>query len=74
MQNSPNPGVSRNLIPLAEGAALARRNRQTLRRWIQQGRLTGWRMPSNRIHVDRDEVLRLLQPQRMQPCTDGDAA
>ncbi|MEV6073377.1 hypothetical protein AB0L82_43100 [Nocardia sp. NPDC052001] len=51
-----------DLIRLAAGASLVRMNPRTLRRWIAQGKLTGWRMPSGHIHVDRDEVLRLAQP------------
>ncbi|MGV9408321.1 hypothetical protein ACWDOP_00285 [Nocardia sp. NPDC003693] len=50
-----------NLIRLAEGASLMRMNPRTLRRWIAQGKLTGWRMPSNHIHVSRDEVLGLAK-------------
>lgn len=51
-----------NLIRLSEGAALVRMHPRTLRRWIAQGRLTGWRMPSGHIHVDQREILRLAQP------------
>jgi excisionase family DNA binding protein len=55
-------GAAGTLIRLAEGAGLVRMHPRTLRRWIAQGRLTGWRMPSGHIHVDRDEVLKLAKP------------
>ncbi|MGV9823382.1 helix-turn-helix domain-containing protein [Nocardia xishanensis] len=54
--------VARPLIRLSEGAALIGVHPQTLRRWVAQGKLTGWRLASNQIRVDRDELLGLVKP------------
>ncbi|MEU2106402.1 helix-turn-helix domain-containing protein [Nocardia beijingensis] len=50
------------LIRLTEGAALAGLHPATLRRWISQGKLAGWRLPSGQIRVDRAEILQLAKP------------
>jgi excisionase family DNA binding protein len=52
----------RSLIRLSEAAALVGVHPQTLRRWIGQGKVAGWRLASNQIRVDRDELLALAQP------------
>ncbi|MFE2962026.1 hypothetical protein [Nocardia tengchongensis] len=61
-QTSREVEAAGNLIRLSEGASLVRMHPRTLRRWIAQGKLTGWRMPSGHIHVDQREVLGLAQP------------
>lgn len=58
------------LIKLAEGAALAGLHPATLRRWIADGKLAGWRLPSGQIRVDRAEVLRLATPMAVTPMTE----
>ncbi|MGW6730197.1 excisionase family DNA-binding protein [Nocardia sp. NPDC055029] len=50
------------LIRLSAGAALVGVHSRTLRRWIDQGKLTGWRMASNQIRVSRAELLDLATP------------
>lgn len=62
---STGPG---DLIRLSEGAALVRMHPRTLRRWIAQGKLTGWRMASNQIRVSHRELLGLVEP--MPPSQD----
>jgi excisionase family DNA binding protein len=62
-----NPQMRRDadaheLIRLSAGAALVGVHSRTLRRWIDQGKLSGWRMASNHIHVSRAEVLKLATP------------
>lgn len=51
-----------SLIKLAEGAALIGVNPRTLRRWIAQGKLNGWRLASNQIRIDRVELRSLAKP------------
>lgn len=50
------------LIRLSEAAVQLGVHPQTLRRWIQQGKLTGWRLASNQIRVDRNELAALATP------------
>ncbi|MFE6925933.1 helix-turn-helix domain-containing protein [Nocardia sp. NPDC057663] len=50
------------LIRLSAGAALVGVHSRTLRRWIDQGKLNGWRMASNQIRVSRAELLKLATP------------
>ncbi|MFI6574011.1 excisionase family DNA-binding protein [Nocardia fluminea] len=59
------------LIRLSTGAALVGVHSRTLRRWISQGRLTGWRLGSNQIRVSRAELLGLATPMEHQPSGDG---
>lgn len=50
------------LIPLSEGGELVRVSPKTLRRWISQGKLRGYRLASNQIRIDRAELLDLARP------------
>ncbi|WP_433717441.1 hypothetical protein ACQP2U_43885 (plasmid) [Nocardia sp. CA-084685] len=64
--------VPGSLIRLSKGAALVDKHPVTLRRWISQGKLTGWRTSSGQIMVSRDQLLRLTTPVRMDvEVTDG---
>lgn len=49
------------LIPLSEGAELVRYHPKTLRRWISQGKLTGYRVADNQIRINRSELLGLVR-------------
>lgn len=67
-----------DLIRLSAGAALVGVHSRTLRRWIDQGKLAGWRMPSKHIRVSRTELLDLATPMGQAPGagateTDGPA-
>ncbi|WP_280359331.1 helix-turn-helix domain-containing protein [Nocardia otitidiscaviarum] len=50
------------LIPLSEGGELVKVHPKTLRRWISQGKLTGYRLASNQIRINRSELLGLARP------------
>lgn len=50
------------LIPLSEAASLVKYHRKTVRRWISQGKLTGYRVADNQIRIDRAELLGLVRP------------
>ncbi|MBF6329779.1 helix-turn-helix domain-containing protein [Nocardia transvalensis] len=51
-----------DLIRLSEGAELVDVHVRTLRRWISQGKLTGYRLVSNQIRINRAELLGLIRP------------
>lgn len=55
-------GVRRRLVSLAEAAAHADVSTRTLRRYIGQGRLTGYRIGPRLLKVDLNEVERLARP------------
>lgn len=50
------------MISIQEGAELVRIHPRTLRRWIAEGRLTGYRLGTRAIRVDQGECLALAQP------------
>jgi excisionase family DNA binding protein len=52
----------RELIPLADAAAQTQLNVRTLRRYIADGRLTGYRVGPRSIRVDQIELDALSQP------------
>lgn len=53
---------ARNLASITEAAAHAHVHRDTIRRRIADGSLTGYRMGSRIIRVDLDELDELLRP------------
>ncbi|MFH5210175.1 excisionase family DNA-binding protein [Antrihabitans sp. NCIMB 15449] len=50
------------LISIQKGAELVGVHPRTLRRWIAEGRLTGYRLGSRAIRVDKGECFSLAQP------------
>lgn len=56
------PAGPRRLASLATAAAHADVSVRTLRRYIAQGRLTGYRLGPRLIKVDLNEVERLARP------------
>lgn len=50
------PSRTRTFIPLGEAAEILGVNPRTLRRWIAEGRLTGYRVGPTMVRVDRAEV------------------
>jgi excisionase family DNA binding protein len=64
------PPVSR-LLSVPEAAAEYRIGQRTLRRYIAEGWVTGWRFGPRMIRVDRREMDALLRPSRT---SGGDAA
>ena len=59
------------LIRLSEAAALVDVHVKTLRRWISQGKLTGYRLASNQIRIDRMELLNLARPMATAERVEG---
>ncbi|MQY22686.1 helix-turn-helix domain-containing protein [Nocardia macrotermitis] len=55
-------GRGTTLIRLSEAAALVDVHVKTLRRWISEGKLTGYRLASNQIRIDQGELLNLARP------------
>lgn len=56
-------GPSR-LASIDEGAARAGLHPKTVRRYIKEGRLTGYRVGVKFLRVDLDEIDGLIQPER----------
>lgn len=56
------PAGTRRLVSMATAAAHADVSVRTLRRYIAQGRLTGYRLGPRLVKVDLNEVDRLAQP------------
>jgi excisionase family DNA binding protein len=54
--------ATQRLVGLAAAAAYADVSTRTLRRYIAQGRLTGYRVGPRLVKVDLDDVDRLAQP------------
>lgn len=50
------------LIPLSDGAEICSVTTKTIRRWIAEGRLTGYRLGPRVLRVDQDEVLAFARP------------
>lgn len=50
------------LISQADAADEASVSVKTIRRWISQGRLTGYRAGPKLLRVDRDELMRMIAP------------
>jgi excisionase family DNA binding protein len=55
-------GWSRRLVGLSEAAANADVSVRTLRRYIAQGRLTGYRVGPRLVKIDLAELERLIRP------------
>ena len=62
------------LIRLSEAATLVDVHVKTLRRWISQGKLTGYRLASNQIRIDRRELLNLARPMAAADFSGSNAA
>jgi hypothetical protein len=61
-RTAPVPAVV-DLVPLAEGAKIARRCTRTMRRYIAAGLITGYRVGPRDILVDRAELTeKLIRP------------
>jgi excisionase family DNA binding protein len=58
--NRPYPAL--RLVSLAAGAAFADVSVRTLRRYIAQGRLTGYRVGPRLVKVDLNELEQLARP------------
>ena len=56
------PSPSLRLVSLAAGAAFADVSVRTLRRYIAQGRLTGYRVGPRLVKVDLNELEQLARP------------
>jgi len=54
-RQTPTP-KGRNLVPLQEGADHLHISARTLRRWISEGRVAGYRMGPRFLRVDLDEL------------------
>jgi excisionase family DNA binding protein len=52
----------RRLATLTEAADYTGRHRVTLRRWISEGKITGYRQGPKLLLVDLDEIDRLYRP------------
>lgn len=50
------------LMSLREAAALARVDIKTIRRWIDAGHLSGYRMGPRLLRVERSELLAVAKP------------
>jgi excisionase family DNA binding protein len=59
---APRATGTRRLVGLAAAAAYADVSTRTLRRYIAQGRLTGYRVGPRLLKVDLDDVDRLARP------------
>lgn len=58
----PQPSNPLRLVSLAAGAAFADVSVRTLRRYIAQGRLTGYRIGPRLVKVDLNELEHLAEP------------
>jgi excisionase family DNA binding protein len=56
------PRRPRRPATLTEAATHTGRHRATFRRWIAEGKITGWRQGDKLLLVDLDEVDKLLRP------------
>lgn len=63
-----NTTLRRNLISVSQAAEYLGVNSKTLRSYISQGKLTGYRMGPRLIRVDANEVDALMRP---MPTADG---
>jgi hypothetical protein len=61
-QRHPQPAPALRLVSLAAGAAFADVSIRTLRRYIAQGRLTGYRIGPRLVKVDLNELEQLARP------------
>lgn len=52
----------RRLVSVNDAAALLAVNQRTIRRWISESRLTGYKVGDRLIRVDIREVERLARP------------
>ncbi len=62
MGNLPASPVPLDLISLAQAEPLVGVSYWTLRRWIADGRLTGFRLGPRLLRVSRSDVLALARP------------
>lgn len=58
MSKTPN----RRYASINEAAEYVAAHHQTIRRWIAEGRITGYRMGPRMIRVDLDELDALMRP------------
>ena len=61
-RSASKPTPSLRLVSLAAGAAFADVSVRTLRRYIAQGRLTGYRVGPRLVKVDLNELEQLARP------------
>lgn len=59
------PSRPRYLVTTPEAATYAGVSEKTVRNWIDQGRLTRYRLGVKLVRVDLDEVDALAQPERV---------
>jgi excisionase family DNA binding protein len=62
VQRRPQLTPALHLVSLAAGAAIADVSVRTLRRYIAQGRLTGYRVGPRLVKVDLNELEKLARP------------
>jgi excisionase family DNA binding protein len=55
-------GDTRRLVGVAEAAEYADVSEKTIRVWIRNGRLPGYRMGNRLIKVDLDDIDKFAQP------------
>lgn len=53
---------TRTLVTVSRAAELIGISSNTLRRWIDDGKVSAYRVGDHSIRLDRDEVLALVQP------------
>jgi excisionase family DNA binding protein len=58
----------KNFGTIATGASCYKVSEKTLRRWVAEGRITGYRFGPRMIRVDLNEIEQLLKP---IPTADG---
>lgn len=54
--------MTRRLIPLRQAAELLSLDEKTIRRYVADGRLTGYRIGARVLRVDAEQVAALAQP------------
>ena len=59
---NPAPGVPDDLISMEQAAERLNLNPRTIRGWIDDGRIRGWRLGPRLIKVSKAEVDGQLQP------------
>jgi hypothetical protein len=57
-----SPRKPRRPATLTQAAAESGRHRVTLRRWVAEGKIHGWRQGDKLLIVDLDEVDKLTKP------------